>query len=138
NGRHTRQMDMRLKLVRDEKPSDIIAATYPCTKYSTIADIHGARTGDELYLHFFRHLAIKSPECYVLENVPGMRKFPVVMEAMTKLPSYCPDSKAYRMIGNGVSVPLGRWVGKELVRYFNYSSSVQKTINSYRHGCRFN
>lgn len=25
---------------------------------------------------------------YVLENVPGMKKFPVVMEAMTKLPDY--------------------------------------------------
>ena len=24
-----------------------------------------------------------------------------------------------KMIGNGVSVPVGRWVGEELVRYFN-------------------
>ena len=63
-------------------------ATYPCTKYSPIADIHGVRTGDDLFLHFFRHVAIRRPELYVVENVPGMKKFPVVMEAMTKLPDY--------------------------------------------------
>jgi len=63
-------------------------ATYPCTKYSPIADIHGVRTGDDLFLHFFRHVAIRRPEIYVVENVPGMKKFPVVMEAMTKLPDY--------------------------------------------------
>ena len=62
--------------------------TYPCTKYSTIADIHGTRSGDELFLHALRHLAIARPEFYVIENVPGMRAFPVVMEAMTKMPDY--------------------------------------------------
>lgn len=82
------QCDMSLKLVEEEEPSDVVVATYPCTKYSTIADIHGTRTGDDLYLHFFRHVAIKRPEVFALENVPGMRKFPVVMEAMTKLPDY--------------------------------------------------
>jgi len=65
-----------------------MVATYPCTKYSPIADIHGVRTGDDLFLHFFRHVAIRRPELYVVENVPGMKKFPVVMEAMTKLPDY--------------------------------------------------
>lgn len=80
--------DIRDIKVLDQDRTDIIVGTYPCTKYSTIADIHGTRTGDELYLHFFRHIAIEQPEAYVLENVPGMRKFPVVMEAMTKLPGY--------------------------------------------------
>jgi DNA (cytosine-5)-methyltransferase 1 len=65
-----------------------MVATYPCTKYSPIGDIHGVRTGDDLFLHFFRHVAIRRPEIYVVENVPGMKKFPVVMEAMTKLPDY--------------------------------------------------
>ncbi|HEV2329202.1 MAG TPA: DNA cytosine methyltransferase [Verrucomicrobiae bacterium] len=82
------QTDLRLKLVEQEKPCDVMAATYPCNRYSTIGDIHGVRTGDELFLHTFRHIAIKQPEIYVVENVPGMRKFPVVMEAMTKLPDY--------------------------------------------------
>jgi site-specific DNA-cytosine methylase len=36
----------------------------------------------------WRHVAIRRPELYVVENVPGMKKFPVVMEAMTKLPDY--------------------------------------------------
>lgn len=82
------ECDMSAKLVASEEPCDVMVATYPCTKYSTIADIHGSRTGDALFLHFFRHIAIRRPEIYVVENVPGMRKFPVVMEAMTALPDY--------------------------------------------------
>lgn len=82
------ECDVAQKLVAEDKPCDVMVAGYPCTKYSPIADIHGVRTGDDLFLHFFRHLAISKPEMYVLENVPGMRKFPVVMEAMTTLPDY--------------------------------------------------
>lgn len=81
-------MDIKDITVKDQQESDIIVGTYPCTKYSSIADIHGYRTGDDLFLHFFRHIAIEQPEMYIVENVPGMRKFPVVMEAMTKLPDY--------------------------------------------------
>lgn len=93
------ECDLQLKRVADEKPCGVMVATYPCTKYSTIADIHGQRVGDSLFLHFFRHVAIKRPEVYVVENVPGMRKFPVVMEAMTELPDYfvnvfCPVESA--------------------------------------------
>lgn len=88
NGHTVRQCDVTLKLVSDEKPCDAMVFTYPCTKYSTIGDIHGVRTGDDLFLHALRHIAIKLPEIYVAENVPGMKKFPVVMEAMTRLPAY--------------------------------------------------
>lgn len=80
--------DIKDKLVLHQPKTDIIIGTYPCTKYSPIADIHGTRTGDDLFLHFFRHIAIEKPEMYVVENVPGMKKFPVVMEAMSKLPDY--------------------------------------------------
>ena len=82
------QCDITKKLVLADKGCHVMVATYPCTKYSPIADIHGVRTGDDLFLHFFRHVAIRRPELYVVENVPGMKKFPVVMEAMTKLPDY--------------------------------------------------
>jgi DNA (cytosine-5)-methyltransferase 1 len=82
------QCDITKKLVSEEKECHVMVATYPCTKYSPIADIHGVRTGDDLFLHFFRHVAIRQPEVYVVENVPGMKRFPVVMEAMTKLPDY--------------------------------------------------
>src|SRR5258708_7703004 len=82
------QCDITKKLVQEEKECHVMVATYPCTKYSPIADIHGVRTGDDLFLHFFRHVAIRRPELYVVENVPGLKKFPVVMEAMTKLPDY--------------------------------------------------
>lgn len=82
------QCDITKKLVLTDKECHVMVATYPCTKYSPIGDIHGVRTGDDLFLHFFRHVAIRRPELYVVENVPGMKKFPVVMEAMTKLPEY--------------------------------------------------
>ena len=80
--------DIKDKTVLEQPRTDLIIGTYPCTKYSAIADIHGTRTGDDLFLHFFRHIAIEQPEMYIVENVPGMRKFKVVMEAMTKLPNY--------------------------------------------------
>jgi len=32
------------------------------------------------------------------------------------------DRDAYRMIGNGVSVPVGEWIGRELARYFSTST----------------
>ncbi len=81
-------VDIKDKTVLEQPATDIIVGTYPCTKYSPIADIHGTRTGDDLFLHFFRHIAIEKPEMYIVENVPGMKKFKVVMEAMTKLPDY--------------------------------------------------
>lgn len=90
--------DLREKLVSADKESDVDIGTYPCNKYTEISAIHGTRTGEELYLHFFRHIALKKNlEMYALENVPGMKAFPVVMEAMTKLPGYfvnvfCPVS----------------------------------------------
>jgi DNA (cytosine-5)-methyltransferase 1 len=80
--------DIKNKEVLSQDNTDIIIGTYPCTKYSAIADIHGTRTGDDLFLHFFRHIAIEQPEMYIVENVPGMKKFKVVMEAMSKLPNY--------------------------------------------------
>lgn len=80
--------DISKVTVLDQPKSDVVLGTFPCTKYSTIADIHGTRNGDDLYLHQFRHMALELPEMFVLENVPGMRKFPVVMEAMTKIPGY--------------------------------------------------
>jgi DNA (cytosine-5)-methyltransferase 1 len=82
------RQDIKDIMVLAQPKTDIIVGTYPCTKYSTIADIHGTRTGDDLFLHFFRHIALEKPEMYIVENVPGMKKFKVVMEAMTKLPDY--------------------------------------------------
>jgi len=81
-------VDLKQKLVVSDLETDVMIFTYPCTKYSTISDIHGTRTGDELFLHAFRHMAIVLPEVFIIENVPGMRAFPVVMEAMTRLPGY--------------------------------------------------
>lgn len=81
-------VDLKEKLVASDMETDVMIFTYPCTKYSTISDIHNTRTGDELFLHAFRHMAIALPEVFVIENVPGMRAFPIVMEAMTKLPGY--------------------------------------------------
>lgn len=82
------ECDIELKLAALDKPCDVMLATYPCNRYAAVSDIHGTRTGDSHFLHFLRHIVLKRPEVYVLENVPGMRKFPVVMEAMTRLPDY--------------------------------------------------
>lgn len=92
-----RTEDITKKLVFDSEATDMMGFTYPCTQYSTIADIHGTRTGDELYLHAFRHFALKRPAMFWAENVPGMKKFKLVMEAMTRMPDYyvtvfCPVS----------------------------------------------
>lgn len=87
-GDHVTQCDIGQQLVLEQDSCDGMVFTYPCTKYSTIADIHSTRTGDDLFLHALRHLALRKPEFYIVENVPGMRAFPVVMEAMSKLPDY--------------------------------------------------
>lgn len=83
-----KQKDITQITVLDQQDADVYIGTFPCTRYSAIADIHGTRTGDDLFLHFFRHIALAEPEMYVVENVPGMLKFKVVMEALTKLPRY--------------------------------------------------
>jgi DNA (cytosine-5)-methyltransferase 1 len=80
--------DVKEMTVLDQPQSDIQVFTYPCKKYSLIGEIHGVRTGDELFLHALRNIAIGQPEMYVVENVPGMKQFRVVMEAMTMLPGY--------------------------------------------------
>lgn len=87
-GHKISQEDITKKTVLDQPGCDVMIFTWPCTKYSPIADIHGTRTGDDLFLHGFRHIVLEQPEMYVVENVPGMKKFKVVMEAITKLPGY--------------------------------------------------
>lgn len=94
------ETDITKITVLDQGATDIMIGTFPCTKYSTAADINGTRTGDDLFLHFFRHVALARPEMYLVENVPGMKKFRVVMEALTKLPNYyvrieCPINANY-------------------------------------------
>lgn len=82
------ESDITKITVLDQQDADVYIGTFPCTKYSNIADIHGTRTGDDLFLHFFRHVALAQPEMYIVENVPGMQKFQVVMECLTRLPNY--------------------------------------------------
>ncbi len=87
-GDHIKHCDITEQLVLEQDKCHGMVFTYPCTKYSTIGDIHGVRTGDDLFLHALRNLAIARPEFYIVENVPGMKAFPIVMEAMTKMPDY--------------------------------------------------
>lgn len=86
--------------VKGQPQADIAVGTYPCKKYSTMANLLGTRTGDDLFLHFFRQIVIGQPEMYIVENVPGMKRFKVVMEAMTEIPGYhmnifCPVRAEY-------------------------------------------
>jgi DNA (cytosine-5)-methyltransferase 1 len=85
------ECDLTMKLVKEEKKAPVMIGTYPCKEYSNAAHIHRDRKiikGDSLFLHFFRHIAIQQPEVYIIENVPGLRAYPVVMEAMSELPDY--------------------------------------------------
>ena len=41
-----------------------------------------------------------------LQGIPDWFKFPVS------------DTSAYKQIGNGVPVPMGEWIGKQMIRYF--------------------
>ena len=129
--------DIKDKTVLEQPRTDIVVGTYPCTKYSPIADIHGTRTGDDLFLHFFRHIAIEQPEMYIVENVPGMRKFKVVMEAMTKLPGYyvnvfCPVDAANwlpqrrkRLILFGTKKPYSIYAPKQLLNKVQLKDIVE-------------
>jgi DNA (cytosine-5)-methyltransferase 1 len=130
--------DIKNKTVLEQPATDIIAGTYPCTKYSPIADIHGTRTGDDLFLHFFRHIAIEKPEMYIVENVPGMKKFKVVMEAMTKLPDYfvntfCPvdaslwlPQRRKRLILIGTRKPYGITAPKQNNKIASIKSLLER------------
>jgi DNA (cytosine-5)-methyltransferase 1 len=82
------QEDMTEKLLEGQPQTDIMAFTFPCEHYSTSADIHGTRTGDDLFHHAARHVAVRRPPMFIVENVPGMKKFKMVMETLTKMGGY--------------------------------------------------
>lgn len=134
-------VDIKNKTVLEQPPTDIIIGTYPCNKYSPISDIHGTRTGDDLFLHFFRHIALERPEMYIVENVPGMKKFQVVMEAMTKLPDYyvhvfCPidalnwlPQKRKRLILIGTKKPFNISAPKQNAKRTKLKDILEKNPN---------
>jgi DNA (cytosine-5)-methyltransferase 1 len=78
----------------------IICGTFPCQEYSKAASIHKAGREQnwkqayhhaiiqDLFLHFFRFIALVQPEVYLWENSPEVRNFPIVMETFRKLPPY--------------------------------------------------
>jgi DNA (cytosine-5)-methyltransferase 1 len=80
--------DVEQILVLEQPEADILVGTYPCNHYTEMADLFGTRIGDALFLHFFRLAVIGNYKMFVLENVPGMKAFPVVMEAMMNIPDY--------------------------------------------------
>ena len=46
--------DIKDKTVLEQPKQILLLELIPCTKYSPIADIHGTRTGDDLFLAFFQ------------------------------------------------------------------------------------
>lgn len=78
----------------------VICGTFPCQEYCNAANIHKAKRAtnakqalhhaliQDLFLHFFRFVALVQPEVYLWENSPEVRKFPIVMETFRKLPPY--------------------------------------------------
>lgn len=76
--------DISKLLLEEQLKTYVITATFPCTHFSTA----GLRDGDELYLEAHRIIRCLEPEIFVIENVPAMKKFDIVMEAFTKMPGY--------------------------------------------------
>lgn len=76
--------DISKLLLENQLKTFIITATFPCTHFSTA----GLRDGDELYLEAYRIIRCLEPEIFVIENVPAMKRFDIVMEAFEKMPTY--------------------------------------------------
>lgn len=76
--------DISKLMLNGQKRTFCITATFPCTHFSTA----GLRDGDELYLEAHRIIRCMEPEIFVIENVPNMDKFDIVMEAFMKMPRY--------------------------------------------------
>ena len=76
--------DISRLLLENQIRTYVIAACFPCTHFSTA----GLRDGDELYLEAHRIIRCLEPELFVIENVPAMQRFDIVMEAFTKMPHY--------------------------------------------------
>src|SRR6185295_12970409 len=89
--------DITKKLVQSEKECHVMVATYPCTKYSPI-------TEDKRFPHGAHPYTVR--EYARLQGIPDDFNFAGG------------HNDAYRMIGNCVSVPVGKWIGSEIMRYF--------------------
>lgn len=76
--------DISRLLLENQLRTFAVTATFPCTHFSTA----GLRDGDELYLEAHRVIRCLSPEIFVIENVPAMAKYAVVMEAFMEMPGY--------------------------------------------------
>ena len=76
--------DISKLLLEGQVRTYVVTATFPCTHFSTA----GLRDGDELYLEAHRIIRCLEPEIFVIENVPSMTRFRIVMEAFMKMPGY--------------------------------------------------
>ncbi|WP_035350197.1 DNA cytosine methyltransferase [Fictibacillus gelatini] len=94
------QDDIRNISIEALRECQVIAGTFPCQEYSKAAHIHKNKRKDnwkqafhwasirDLFLHYFRFIALVQPEVYLWENSPEVRNFPIVMETFRKLPPY--------------------------------------------------
>ncbi|MDD9309800.1 DNA (cytosine-5-)-methyltransferase [Cytobacillus firmus] len=94
------QSDIRDISIDSLNQCDVILGTFPCQEYSKAAHIHKNGRKDnwkqayhwasirDLFLHYFRFIALVRPEVYIWENSPEVRKHPIVMETFRKLPPY--------------------------------------------------
>jgi DNA (cytosine-5)-methyltransferase 1 len=92
--------DIRNISIEQLRECSVILGTFPCQEYSKAAHIHKKGREDnwkqafhwasirDLFLHFFRFIALVQPEVYIWENSPEVRNFPIVMETFKKLPPY--------------------------------------------------
>jgi site-specific DNA-cytosine methylase len=105
NGHISIHQDLTQKLVSEELPCDISVAT--CVAHYS-KDKSTRVVKDRRFKHGIRPFTVR--EYARLQGVPDSFTF------------NCSDSLAYKFIGNGVSIPVGEWIGRELRRYFKKRS----------------
>ena len=77
--------DITKLLLHGQLRTMVLTATFPC-KYFSCAGTR--KYDDELYLDAARFIRNLGPEIFVIENVVGMKKSEVTMEAFMKMPGY--------------------------------------------------
>ena len=84
------ECDIRTLRVRDytRRYFPVHLYTFPCDRYSEYSNVWGQQDADDLHLHCLRNTVLLWPEIIIVENVLGMRKFPVIMELYRNLPHY--------------------------------------------------
>jgi len=120
------------KLRKDFGQIECVVGGFPCPIYSRAADIHStrvgvrssnpyatyARLGGDLFLHFWRAVAILQPDVFVVENVPGLLGASIVRETFRNTPCNRNNLGYYYTLYEGILNARDFGLPQERKRYF--------------------